>query len=728
VTLGTLYQRLLLVVGVLALSAYCTADGAVVLAALAIPGYVLGWWLSSRPERRLRFPRRIVNVCLGGAIGYALFRSLHSVHVTTIAELVIFIQLIKLGDRRGPRDDAQVLSLMVFLAIAAMLQSNTLLVGAQLIVFLPLLIAVIMVFHLAAGVSGAGEWPPVAGTGSGDPLLVRGLVRAVRVTVALSSIAVVLAAGGVFVIMPRGGGENVLGDWGGARRQGSATGYASHVRLGERGIISESPVAVMDVMVRDPAGHNLGNGQRVFYLRGGVLNDYSHGSWTPPAIGSVSYESDGGVLTFDDPRGPLIEQTVRMRMKIEPRGEFSRAFAVYRPVQMKLAQGEAFRVARDEHLLSVRSGGIAPAYTVWSAVAESGLEVEPRRGRPPAAPDVPGLKELAEQVVAAKGLQADPDRRPVSEDWQVATALQQYLQQNYAYTLEEAPVPEQADPVSQFLFTTKRGHCEYFATALVLLCRSVGVNARMVTGYVAAEYNESSSSYLVRQSNAHAWAEVEAGPGRWREFDATPPRDLERIHRPPPMLFKRVRQMFDAVEFAWNSSVVGFTESDRERLLGSGEEHSTGIAAFLDSLTRRLQRGGPRLFLGAIATGVIVFAVVSIMGFGISAAARLARRLHGRWRAGRQPKDPALGSRLRQVGFYGELLAELESRGVGKPAWRPPVAHADAIKGADPAAAAAMRTVAELYYRVRYGGADLTPEERAGAEGLVRALRGPVTA
>lgn len=725
-SLGRLYHRLLLLVGVLALGAYCTADGALALAALAIPGYVLGWWLSSRAERRLRFPRKIVNIALGGAIGYALFRSLRGVQVGTIAELVIFIQLIKFGDRRSARDDAQILSLSVFLAIAAMLQSNTLVVGAQLIVFLPLLIAVVMVFHLAAGGAIHDDWPP-AWEGTGDPLLLRGIARAVVATVAVSSVAIVLAAGGVFVIMPRGVGENVLGDWGTARREGSTTGYTSHVKLGERGIISESPVAVLDLTVRDSGGHNLGNDQRVFYLRGGVLTDYVRGNWTPPGMMGESYESDGNPRTFDDPRGPLIEQQVRMRMKLETRGENSRVFAIYRPVQMLVPAQQSFRVVREEHLLSVRSGSSPPAYTVWSIMGESALETEPQRAKLPPVPDVPGLKDLAVKVLTQEGIDPDPATRPVSEDWQVGRVLQDYLRKNYRYTLEEVPVPDGEDPLAYFLLTSKSGHCEYFATALVLLSRSVGANARMVTGFVAAEFNDTSQSYLVRQSNAHAWAEVEAGPNRWRPFDATPQQDLERIHRPAPTLFKRVRQMFDAVEFAWNSSVVGFTETDRERLLGSGESRSSGVAAFFDSLTRRLQRGGPRLFLGAIATGVVVFAVVSVMGFGISAVSRLYRRLRARWRAGHTHGDPALEARLRQVGFYGEMLEELEKRGLAKPAWRPPVEHAAAIEAADAAAAAATRTLAALYYRVRYGGADLTAEERAGAEGVLRALRGPVT-
>lgn len=65
------------------------------------------------------------------------------------------------------------------------------------------------------------------------------------------------------------------------------------------------------------------------------------------------------------------------------------------------------------------------------------------------------------------------------------------------------------------------------------MCRTVGIDARVVTGYVAIDYNEATESYIVRASNAHAWVEAEVLPDRWRRFDPTPTADLVRIHEPP---------------------------------------------------------------------------------------------------------------------------------------------------------------------------------------------------
>jgi transglutaminase-like putative cysteine protease len=721
-SLARLYHRLLLLTGVLALGAYSTADRAPLLALLAIPAYTVGWSLSSRPQRRLLFPRGAVNAFLAAVIGSALLRSLQRVDVTVIAQLVVLILLIKFGDRRAPRDDAQILSLSVFLAIAGMLQSNSLFVGVQLIALLPLLIAVVMVFHLVSGQAARGEWPPAPAPRTAEPGLARSLIRAVRLTVAASSLAIVLAAGFVFVIMPRGVGENVLGNWGAPRQGGSTTGFTTHVKLGERGIISESPVVVMDFSVRDAGGHSLGGPDTVYYLRGAVMTDYRDGNWTLSSAGSTtSITNPGRGVDLSGVAGPQIRQTITMRMLPSVRGGWARLFCLYRPVRLELPFQTEYRYAPQDATLSVRYTSPGLTFSVWSVPADAHPDAPPAR-RDPREPGSDPISTLAVRILRDAGFDPDPARRPVLEDWPAARAIQDYLRREYAYTLEETPVPPGTDPVQHFLFTSGQGHCEYFASAMVMLCRAVGMNARMVTGYIAAEYNSASGAYLVRQSNAHAWAEVESGRDRWRKFDATSPADLMRLHRPAPTLLGRVRKMFDAVEFAWNSTVVGFDEKDREAILGAGELRPSGIGGFFDSLTSKLQRGGPRLFIGAVAMGVLVFAVVSILGFGISLASRLAQRVRDRLRARPPAHDLALAARLAQVGFYPDLLRLLESRGMGKPEWRPPLAHAASLP--DARAAAAVRHLAGLYYRVRFGAGELSAAEREDAARVLAAFAG----
>ena len=72
-----------------------------------------------------------------------------------------------------------------------------------------------------------------------------------------------------------------------------------------------------------------------------------------------------------------------------------------------------------------------------------------------------------------------------------------------------------SDTIEQFLFDTKRGHCEYFASALAAMCHSVGVQARVITGYVAYEFDPGGQEYIVSESNAHAWVEVRTDDWSW---------------------------------------------------------------------------------------------------------------------------------------------------------------------------------------------------------------------
>src|SRR5690606_36450868 len=91
-------------------------------------------------------------------------------------------------------------------------------------------------------------------------------------------------------------------------------------------------------------------------------------------------------------------------------------------------------------------------------------------------------------------------------------------------------------------------------------------DARLVTGYVATEFDEGTRTYVVRESNAHAWVEAELSPGRWVTFDPTPPADLDRIHRARPGLIGQARRFYERLELGWATSIVSFDASRRERV------------------------------------------------------------------------------------------------------------------------------------------------------------------
>ena|GEM_PF-112437 len=162
----------------------------------------------------------------------------------------------------------------------------------------------------------------------------------------------------------------------------------------------------------------------------------------------------------------------------------------------------------------------------------------------------PRLKTLAEQIT--RGKTTVPDR---------ARAIEAYLRKSYAYSLTRQPAQE--NPLEDFLFRQKSGHCEYFSTAMIMLLRSIGVPARQVTGFLGAEWNPYGNFYAVRQSHAHSWVEVLDVRAGWYRFDPTPYQTINTTQGRAWTAWAEDR--FDALRLQWYKWVI---EYDLEAQLG----------------------------------------------------------------------------------------------------------------------------------------------------------------
>jgi len=103
-----------------------------------------------------------------------------------------------------------------------------------------------------------------------------------------------------------------------------------------------------------------------------------------------------------------------------------------------------------------------------------------------------------------------------------AVAIETYLRANYTYTLSPDPVPTGIDAERYFLFTSRRGYCQYFATAMADMLRSIGVPVRLVNGYGPGTYDDRQHRYVVKESDAHTWPEVYFPAYGWVPFEPTP--------------------------------------------------------------------------------------------------------------------------------------------------------------------------------------------------------------
>lgn len=140
---------------------------------------------------------------------------------------------------------------------------------------------------------------------------------------------------------------------------------------------------------------------------------------------------------------------------------------------------------------------------------------------------LPGrVRELAQEITAGTDTPYDK-----------AHAIQSYLRTNYPYDLEVPAPPEGMDVADFFLFDLKRGYCDYYATAMVVLARSVGLPARFVSGYAPGLYDAPTAQYIIREKDAHSWAEVYFPGIGWIEFEPTASQaEIERMEEevPPP--------------------------------------------------------------------------------------------------------------------------------------------------------------------------------------------------
>lgn len=736
------YNTLACLTVFLGILCYALADDKGSLALLAAPIVLAGWWTARRGVFPWVLPRWVINVLviiavLNSAVQVIVLER-HEALVSDLSDFLVFIQLIKLFDRRRSRDDAQLLALSLFIVIGAILTDNSLAVGLCLLVYTPLATWTVMRHQIHAGAQDMAEARLAAGipadahvaAGAGHERHFRRLTAG---AVAFSLAASIV----IFVLLPRGFGGDAFGGFG-RPTPGGITGFTDVVELGlGAGIISESQRPVMDVQLYEN-GRLAGGDTLTLYLRGTVLDRYDpgSGSWSRvrDSIETSSADHAGHVpLPLSAPSGATSQLRIRMRSAVSGSGYL---FTVWRPVSVTADQtlniirpgagGDLvvrYRRARSRNLNTVVEFTRDPG--TMGAAGES--------PPPPRSPEgdfsTSPIHDLALRLLADRGLPVPPTGRETFQNREAVNAFQNYLRQRCTYTLEQELSPFGRDPIEWFIFDRRRGHCEYFASALVAMCWSVGIDARLVTGYVATEFDESNHSYLVRESNAHAWVEAELSPGRWITFDPTPPADLDRIHRAHPGLVGQLRRFYERLEFGWATSIVAFDSSRRASVYDATLGRSSlveSVRLWIDRISARVH--GALSFLpvptGLVQSFVYLAIVITLVAGTWLLLRSLLRRILARLRRRDDPAlDPDLLVLLRQAGFYSEALDLLSRAGAPKPGSTPPLTHAAAL---DPALAADFADLSRLFYRVRFGRRPLSTEDATHAQALLARLRGAV--
>jgi transglutaminase-like putative cysteine protease len=325
----------------------------------------------------------------------------------------------------------------------------------------------------------------------------------------------------------------------------------------------------------------------------------------------------------------------------------------------------------------------------------------------------PRIPRLAHELITKAG---------ALNQYDAARAIEGYLQNDFGYTLDlKAGGP---DPLADFLFNVREGHCEYFSTAMAVMLRTQGIPARVVNGFQRGDYNETAGVYTVTQREAHSWVEAYfPETNSWVTFDPTPLAGRPLSTRTG--IKGWASKYAEALEMLWIQYVVGYDSQEQRSLAKSlGNrfyDFRNWVADKFKSLKETLSGWFSWMQIenedGSVSyTRLILLILFFILAtFGLVLLVKRVRRL-GFWQIfkRRQVED----ERSSVIEFYERMTKTLAAQGLERAVGETPLEFATATGMPE----ALQVTLA--YNRVRFGDENLSASERAQIEHWLRKMEG----
>jgi transglutaminase-like putative cysteine protease len=624
--------------------------------------------------------------------------------IPVVVEFAALLQVARLATRRGAIHDHQVVLLSLLHLIAGTVLGGGLTYALALVGFLILTPGALVLSHLRREVEG--NYRQGARDRTGMPVDVPRILRSRRVIgrgflafTCVLSVPVFLFTAFLFVLFPRVGFTWLTVPAIEPRRM---VGFSDQVDLGGVGTIRSDPTLVMRVRPRElsdepPQRKNL-------YLRGALFDSYDGRTWARHGGGSEPIQQFGDLTVLR--RQPRRGSDRVMGIDLE---------AIQPPVVFLPGDAVALRVL-----------DLAQPYFTASPIRQGtrgGLEYEQSRlggikyevFLPPkglVVPERTAPEQLARYLTTPRSL---PERvrqlaldmtRGQTEPVAIARALERGLREGYRYDLG-SPSGAAADPLDHFLFESKRGHCEFYSTAMAMMLRVRGVPSRNVTGFVGGTYNRFGGFYAVRQGDAHSWVEAYLPDLGWTRFDPTPPSNAAP-QASTEGIVAVLREMVEAAAQGWQRNVEGF---DLQKQVGLARS----LRDFFRSKSDASPDGRSTERIDWQTLGLTVAALASI-------AAAVIWHIRRR-RAGTPRREASAQAKQRSIELYLRLESALRIRGVPRPSGTPPRSHAEALLEAGHPVGPEARALTDIYLGVRYGGEQLDAEAERDFRARIQALR-----
>ena len=659
-----------------------------VIVLLSIPLFLIDW----------KFQQR-----LGETVG--------QVGVTALAHLIVFLSAVKLLQDKKDRDWVFLYLISFFeVLLAAGLSFSPIFLGT-LSLYLLCSVSTIIAFEIQKSKRSLAESETHLLVPPDSRIFKHARARSGKrnaeahrlplVAIVLLLLTFVLAVP-LFLVAPRSGAAVLTRPGGGLA---NFVGFSESVSLGEIGDLKRDNALVMHVRLEDE------HSRAGFRWRGVALDEFTGRGWrkSSEARRGVEKRNDKGIfqLGTNEALHRLATQTVFLEPIESPV-----LFAASRPLAI---QGDFpfVRVDAEGSLQTRRHDFERAIYKVLSDVTEPDASLLRNDSRPyppaferylqlPASLD-PRIEGLANAVVVNAHARNRYDE---------SKAIEAHLQQEFGYSLQmRAGGP---DPLADFLFHVKTGHCEYFSTAMAVMLRTRGIAARVVNGFLPGEYNDAAAAYTVRQSDAHSWVEVYFPESQsWVTFDPTPA--AGKTEPVSAGIAAQLGKYGEAFELFWLQYVVGYDRQEQRSLATSVSGRVNQYRVSLEQLVGRISN------TTSLHSRAFVFVGLSVVVLLLVLFVATRVRLLG-WRWALDIRKRKTRAETSAVEFYQRLMVLLERRGMQRNPDLTPLEFASSLN-LQPALA-----ITRAYNRVRFGGQQLSENELQEIEQSLKRLEGNTVA
>jgi transglutaminase-like putative cysteine protease len=480
---------------------------------------------------------------------------------------------------------------------------------------------------------------------------------------------------------------------------------------------------IMEVALRNKDGEpvRLIRGVR---LRGSVLNEYQgKGVWETNSHYKSTFETKQNQYTN---LTPVTNSNNLLFVDVSLLQPMTKVYSLYRPVGLETIPPTRVSMNLANATMGLALGAI-PLQTYSVQIDPEDVVVSPY------SPKLlyyqnDDVRKLALDIMNKISVHEDELATSSDARRRVARAFENYLQSDvFEYStsglgmsaLQRTEQSHPEDPIAMFLLQNKRGHCEFFAAAMVALCDTVKLPARIVTGFFTDRWVEESETYDVLERDAHAWVEVETLPLGWETYDPTPAEGDSPTAQSVQTYGKNVQASWEQFENAWERYVIDYNFALQKNIIVFADpywrQHVRAVVSFVREMYRRIVDwfdigAGGRLWVD------LVMCALALAGFTF---------LIVRWRKKRTKKLLQLSARIDErisvvsVEFYARLQRVFAKHGLTRPSHVPTMTWVQSLDLPEDCYAIAT-SLSETYYAIRYGKYHLSRTERIG---LLRTVR-----